>query len=165
MRKYLCTALVLALLSCSTDETLQNIPTSDASSTVLIEKYSYTSDEMQLQDAINAHRQSIGLEPLKTIDYISLKSKEHTQYMMANRVINHDNFDQRSQEIMAVLDANKVSENVAYNYKTAASVLHAWLNSPNHKANIEGDFTHFGFCIGIDPETGRKYYTNLFIKK
>ncbi|MFM2214454.1 MAG: hypothetical protein RL427_1822, partial [Bacteroidota bacterium] len=30
---------------------------------------------------------------------------------------------------------------------------------------IEGDFTHFGVSVTSDPVTGRKYYTNMFMKK
>jgi uncharacterized protein YkwD len=41
-----------------------------------------------------------------------------------------------------------VSENIAYNYNTQA-VLNAWLASPSHKANIEGDHTHFGIALKI----------------
>jgi uncharacterized protein YkwD len=158
-------ALVLTLLSCSNDETIEDVPAAKGNSTLPVQNYTYTSDELQLADAVNDYRESIGLNPLETINYVSLKSEEHTEYMIANHVLNHDNFEQRSQEIIAVLGASKVSENVAYNYSTAASVLHAWLESPGHKANIEGDFTHFGFSIRIDPETNKKYYTNIFIKK
>ena len=38
------------------------------------------------------------------------------------------------------------------------------LNSAGHKANIEGDFTHFGISIRTNAE-GKKYYTNIFVKK
>ncbi|TBX66972.1 CAP domain-containing protein, partial [Flavobacterium silvisoli] len=64
-----------------------------------------------------------------------------------------------------VLGAERVGENVAYNYSTAESAFSAWMNSPTHKANIEGNFTHFGISVTTDPATGRKYYTNMFIKK
>jgi uncharacterized protein YkwD len=45
------------------------------------------------------------------------------------------------------------------------SAFSAWMNSPAHKANIEGDYTHFGMSVTTDTQTGRKYYTNMFIKK
>ncbi|MFZ4679488.1 MAG: CAP domain-containing protein [Flavobacterium sp.] len=66
---------------------------------------------------------------------------------------------------MKYLGAKRVSENIAFNYQTAESAMSAWLNSPGHKANIEGDFTHFGISITADEATGKKYYTNMFIKK
>lgn len=164
MRKYFGVALALLLVSCSADETA-NVVTAAQSPELSIENYHYSSDEMQLADAINKHRTSIGLERLETVNYVSIKSEEHNQYMIANGVVNHDHFEQRAQEIIDVVGATKVHENVAYNFSTASAVLGAWLDSQEHKANIEGDFTHFGFSIRTDPETWKKYYTNIFIKK
>jgi uncharacterized protein YkwD len=40
----------------------------------------------------------------------------------------------------------------------------AWLNSPSHKENIVGKYTHFGIAIRENPTTGNKYYTNIFAK-
>jgi uncharacterized protein YkwD len=85
--------------------------------------------------------------------------------MIDNNVFNHDYFQQRSDNLIRVLGAEKVGENIAYNYQTAESAFAAWLNSPAHKANIEGDYTHFGISVTTNPETGRKYYTNMLIKK
>jgi uncharacterized protein YkwD len=67
--------------------------------------------------------------------------------------------------LVDVLGAKRVSENIAYNYQTPESAMSAWLNSPGHKDNIEGDFTHLGISITVDETTGKKYYTNMFIKK
>lgn len=169
MRKYLCAAMPLALalllVSCSTDELNENVVATPEQSALPIHNYNYTSDEMQLADAINAHRQSIGQPPLDIINFVSVKSEEHNEYMIANNVVNHDNFNQRSQEIISVLGANKVSENIAYNYSTGNGAVAAWLKSPDHRDNIEGDFTNFGFSVRVNPETGKKYYTSIFIKK
>jgi uncharacterized protein YkwD len=85
--------------------------------------------------------------------------------MIQNNVVNHDYFQQRSDNLVELLGAQTVAENIACNYSTASSVLNAWLNSPIHKANIEGDFTHFGIAVTTNPNTGIKYYTNIFIKK
>jgi uncharacterized protein YkwD len=37
----------------------------------------------------------------------------------------------------------RVGENIAYNYSTPQAAVSAWLNSPSHKENIVGNFTHF----------------------
>jgi len=154
-------ALAFSSVSCSSDSEEIAEPTT----AVLIQNYDYSDNELELADLINEHRVSLGLNPLQTINHISYKSEEHNEYMIENNVVNHDLFHQRSQNIMEVLGAYKVNENVAYNYLSSTSVLGAWLRSPGHKANIEGDFTHFGISIRINPETGKKYYTNIFIKK
>ncbi|MEZ4877319.1 MAG: CAP domain-containing protein [Flavobacterium sp.] len=85
--------------------------------------------------------------------------------MITKQAISHDYFQERSSNLIQVLGAERVAENVAYNYNTPESAFAAWKNSPGHRANIEGDFTHFGISVTIDPETGRKFYTNMFIKK
>ncbi|MNY65131.1 hypothetical protein D3C86_2023500 [compost metagenome] len=63
-----------------------------------------------------------------------------------------------------VLGAKRVGENVAYNYKTPEAAVRAWLDSPGHKENIVGDYTHFGLSVTTDAATGKKYYTNIFVK-
>lgn len=113
---------------------------------------------------INSYRVGIGLNALEKNNYISIKSEEHDNYMINNNVVNHDNFISRSENIIKVLGAKKVSENIAYNYNTPQAALEAWLKSPGHKENIEGDFTNFGISIRVNPD-GRKYYTNIFVKR
>ena len=153
-------ALAFTMISCSSDD-------SEATSADnrLIENYSYDNDEIQLADMINDYRESIGLNRLETVNHVSYKSEEHNEYMIVNNVVNHDFFQQRSQNIIEVLGAVKVNENVAYNYMTPQGALNAWLGSAGHKANIEGDFTHFGISVSVNPDNGRKYYTNIFVKK
>jgi uncharacterized protein YkwD len=131
----------------------------------VVTTYNYNDIESTLFTLINNHRQSIGLNPLEVINHISYKSEEHNFYMIDNQVVNHDYFQQRSKNLKEVLGAVRVGENVAFNCLTAEGVFGAWMSSPSHKANIEGNFTHFGVSVTTDPATGRKYYTNMFIKK
>jgi len=152
--------LVFTMVSCSSDAT-EGVETD----TNLVQNYEYNQTELKMATLINEYRASKGLSNLEKINHISYKSEEHNEYMITNNVVNHDYFQQRSQNIIQVLGAVKVNENVAYNYATPEAALHAWLNSPGHKANIEGDFTHFGISISENPENGKKYYTNIFIKK
>jgi uncharacterized protein YkwD len=154
-------AFLFTLISCSSNETEETT----SARPELIENYDYNSSELQLADLINEHRVSLGLNPLQLINHVSYKSEEHNAYMIARKVVNHDLFPQRSENIIEVLGAVKVNENVAYNFVSSSSALNAWLNSPGHKENIEGNFTHFGISIRTDAETGKKYYTNIFIKK
>ncbi|TDE45067.1 CAP domain-containing protein [Flavobacterium rhamnosiphilum] len=132
-------------------------PTTNAST------YSYNAIETETLNLINAYRVRIGLKTLLKTDYISNKAQEHDNYMIVNNVLNHAGFDARSQDIMNVLRAKNVGENVAFNYSTAQAVFDGWLVSSGHKANIEGDFTHFGISIRVDS-AGKKYYTNIFAR-
>lgn len=155
-------AFVFSLFSCSSDSS--DDLASPPQNAVLVENYEYSANELELADLINEYRVSIGLNALQTINHISYKSEEHNEYMITNNVVNHDFFEQRSQNIIQVLGASKVNENVAFNYVSAETALAAWLASPGHKANIVGEFTHFGISIREDALTGKKYYTNIFIK-
>jgi uncharacterized protein YkwD len=161
LRTLLPLALVFTMVSCSSSDATEPM-VGDAK---LIENYDYNQNELKLADLINQYRESIGLNRLELINHISYKSEEHNEYMIENNVVNHDYFQERSDNIIHVLGAERVNENVAYNYITPEAALYAWLNSPAHKANIEGDFTHFGISVTENPDNGRKYYTNIFMKK
>ena len=76
--------------------------------------------------------------------------------------MNHNNFHYR-QQALTYQGAQRVGENVAFGYQDPQVVVSAWLNSPSHKRNIEGDYTHSGFGIMQDTN-GNFYYTQLFYK-
>ena len=153
-------AIVFTMVSCSSDS-------SEGSSTdkKIVTTYTYNDTELKIVTLVNNYRQSIGLNTLEVINHISYKSQEHNIYMIENNVVNHDYFQQRSNNLIQVLGAATVGENIAYNYQTAESAMSAWLNSPAHKANIEGNYTHLGISVTVDETTGKKYYTNMFMKK
>lgn len=159
--------LLLSLNSCSTDsnKASENSLTSNlVSKSEILKPFPFSLAELETMQLINEYRVSIGLHPLEKNSYISFKSEEHNDYMITNTVFNHNDFNTRSESIIQVLGATNVDENLAFNYNTPHDVMVGWLNSPTHKAAIEGDFTHFGISIKTDPATGSKYYTNIFAK-
>ncbi|MFQ6603800.1 CAP domain-containing protein [Flavobacterium sp. C3NV] len=166
MKKMMCAMMFvvisIAMNSCSADsaEGTDNSTTTET----LITNYAYNDSEIETMKLINDYRVSIGLNALEKINHISFKCEEHNNYMIANNVVDHNDFTSRSNNIISVLGAKKVGENVAYNYKTSEAAVRAWLDSPGHKENIVGDFTHFGLSVTTDLKTGKKYYTNIFAK-
>lgn len=149
--------IAYTLDSCSSD----NVESQD---TNVVMNYTYVSSELETLELINIYRLSIGLNALEKINHISYKSEEHDNYMIANNVVNHNGFVERSENIKNVLGAKTVSEIIAYNYNSPEAAFAAWMNSPKHKETITGDYTHFGISIREDPDNKRKYYTNIFIK-
>jgi|TARA_R100000306_G_scaffold29587_1_gene32422 uncharacterized protein YkwD len=118
----------------------------------------------EILDLVNQHRASQGLETLKRDQqYASAYAVDHTFYMIDLEEINHDHFDVRKKGLKD-RGAKIVGENVAFGYPTAEEVVNAWLNSPGHRANIEGSYTHSGFGV-IQAPDGRYYFTQLFYKK
>lgn len=55
-----------------------------------------------------------------------------------------------------------VGENIAEGQDDAAEVVAAWMDSPTHRANILGDYTHIG--SGRAERNGRIYWCNHFGK-
>lgn len=120
--------------------------------------------EIEIMELINSHRISKGLNPLSEHDTVKAVAYTHTDYMVEEDNVSHDNFFLRKQSLEAYASADIVTENVAYGFDTADSVVHAWLNSPEHKENIEGDFTDFDISAEQN-EQGQWYFTNIFIKR
>ena len=103
------------------------------------------------------------LPPLSTSDKVSSVAQGHTDYMISNNNLSHDFFFERQSVLSDNPGANATSENIAFGFATSGGVLRGWLDSDEHRAVIEGDFTHFGIAVEKD-ENGRNYYTNIFIR-
>lgn len=151
---------LLGFTSCSTDtaaeDQINSIEVPVAPQAKLI--------EIEIMELINAHRINEGLNPLNDHSTVKAVAYTHTDYMIEVNNVSHDNFFQRKQSLQVNANANIVSENVAYGFNSAESVVNAWLNSPSHKENIEGDYTDFDISAEQNNE-GKWYFTNIFIKR
>jgi uncharacterized protein YkwD len=117
----------------------------------------------ELSFLINEYRVSLGLNILKIdYQYASAYAVEHTNYMIENNKISHDNFSYRS-EALKSRGAIKIAENVAFGYETAEEVFNAWINSPSHKNIIIGSYLNTGFGV-FKNDRGTFYFTQLFYK-
>ncbi|MGX7666195.1 CAP domain-containing protein [Flavobacterium pedocola] len=155
--------LLITFASCSSESTEDSSP-ANSSEYVIKNNYTYSQIELDILNLVNAHRAGLGLNQLEKINHISNVSEEHDQYMIANNTLSHALFAQREDNLRATVGALSVGENVAYNYLTAQSVVTAWLNSPSHKANMEGNYTHCGISVRANAD-GKLYFTNIFIRK
>ena len=120
--------------------------------------------ELEILELINNHRLSMGLNPLEDMQIIKSVAFSHTDYMVDKDEVSHHNFFTRSDYLKSNAGAKKVSENVAFGYSSAESVVKAWIRSDAHKHNLEGDFTNFDVSAEMN-EDGRWYFTNIFMKK
>ncbi len=157
--------LLLALtallsFSCSTEE----FPDETIDSAALVNAPAAKTIEIEILELINNHRIEMGLNPLNNLNIVKSVAFTHTDYMVEINQVNHDNFLQRRNSLIQNAGAINVSENVAYGYSSAQAVVNAWINSPSHKANIEGNYSDFDISAEQNSE-GRWYYTNIFIKK
>ena len=151
------------MLSCTKDDVEELYKTE--SEVVVDIKLSYSEIEQDIINLVNDHRVANGLPVLSVLNLISKEAIDHTNYMIKNGEISHDNFSTRHQNLVINANARSVAENVAYGYKTSQGVVNGWLNSNGHKKNIENkEFTHIGISMKKD-DLGNPYYTNIFIKK
>lgn len=150
----ICFTLLICSVSCSKDDVSEHD----------IEKLEALSIADEILQIVNSHRASIGEQPLAVNSLATDLANEHTLYMIAQNNISHDDFDKRSDRLFDEEDASRTGENVAFGQQSAADVMEAWLNSPGHRQNIEGDFTHIGIGV-IKNATGVYYFTQIFLKK
>ena len=148
-----CIVALTFTVSCSKDDSLQDIEEQEA--------LSIADEILQL---VNIHRASIGKEALAMNTLATELAEEHTHYMIAQKDISHDSFDERSNRLFTEENASGTGENVAYGQQSAQAVMEAWINSSGHRANIEGNFTHIGIAV-IKNSSGVYYFTQIFLKK
>jgi uncharacterized protein YkwD len=161
LRSLVILGLSITLMSCSGEDTNQ-VETTQPS--ITLKSYTHTTFELQLLDLVNQDRVSKGLNALTIINEISYIGSTHDDYMISKGGISHDNFEDRANSLKNGIKALTVSENVASGYSSPESTLAAWNASPSHKANLEGNHTHYGLAVKADTN-GKKYYTLLFIRK
>ncbi|WGK65973.1 CAP domain-containing protein [Croceiramulus getboli] len=114
-----------------------------------------------VNDAINEYRKVQGLPPMEEDVFAQDLALEHTRYMIEQNSISHDQFSARAEQLFAV-GASAVAENVAFGYANPQAFVRAWLDSPGHKANIVGNYTHSGVAV-VKNAAGRYYATQLFV--
>ncbi|MEP5254935.1 CAP domain-containing protein [Winogradskyella rapida] len=120
--------------------------------------------EIEIMELINAYRINEGLNTLANNTTVKAVASTHTEYMIEVNNVSHDNFFLRKQSLQANADADVVSENVAYGFSSAESVVNAWIASPGHRDNIVGDYTDFDVSAEQNSN-GKWYFTNMFIKR
>jgi uncharacterized protein YkwD len=119
--------------------------------------------EEQILELVNKYRKEKGLPALQSNFVIASVAREHTMNMATRRVaFGHSGFSARSKYIMSKVNGvTAVSENVAYGSQTAEEVVKQWLNSPEHRKNIEGKYRLTGIGVARDVKS-RLYFTQIF---
>ncbi len=162
-RQLLQTAILLlcCLFSCSTNELEQSELQEKIDLALLNEnEWDISNDILNL---INIHRANLGKSSItKDVSYATAYAVQHSKYMITTKSVNHNNFFIRSKALKEK-GAMIVSENIAYGYSTAETVVKAWLKSDAHREVIEGNFSHIGFGI-VKSLENRYYYTTIYYR-
>jgi uncharacterized protein YkwD len=121
--------------------------------------------ETNIYRLINAHRASIGLKPLQESNVESSAAVEHSNNMALGKItFGHEGFQKRIKAIAGkVGNISASAENVAFGQMSAGQVVDLWLQSPQHRKNMEGDFTHTGIGVAR-ANKGMLYFTEIFTR-
>jgi uncharacterized protein YkwD len=118
--------------------------------------------ESDILKYVNEDRMALGLSPLQMNQLESSLAAKHSLDMSTGKVkFGHDGFNTRAKTIQKALGSTEVGENVAEGSMTAREVVDGWLHSPDHKKNIEGNFTLTGIGYASDKK-GDIYFTQIF---
>jgi uncharacterized protein YkwD len=118
--------------------------------------------ELEILQYVNEDRKQHDLHFLQMNSFESSLALKHSEDMAAGRVkFGHDGFNTRAKAIQKDLGGVEIGENVASGNMTAREVVDGWLNSPEHKKNIEGNFVLTGIGYAHDKK-GEIYFTQIF---
>lgn len=119
----------------------------------------------QILNLINKHRIAQYLPTLQINPYIQALAVQHAENMATGKLsFGHDHFEERARQLIQQLNGSSAAENVALGQYDAVTIVNSWLDSNQHRNNIEGDFNLTG--IGISKtEDDEVYYCQIFIKK
>ena len=140
-----------------------------------------SSRESRLADAIhnevNRHRVSKGLKKLEIHRGLTKLAQSHSNYMRDNAgkfsvesdtgLITHYGFEAREVYVKRKYRIMSLSENVLASWRLgqgvdlAPKMLKSWLDSPNHRHNIESKWALTGMAVSFD-NNGKVFVTQLF---
>uniref|UniRef100_H3HDK3 SCP domain-containing protein n=1 Tax=Phytophthora ramorum TaxID=164328 RepID=H3HDK3_PHYRM len=114
----------------------------------ILQTYQKSSDYISaMLDRVNQERAAVGLSALCSNKKLLSSAQRHSDDMAAKDYMEHDGSDgsTMSERItQAGYDWSAVAENVAAGQADVDAVMDAWMNSPEHKVNILGDYTMLG---------------------
>lgn len=113
-----------------------------------------TAEEQAVVDAINAARVDAGLAPLTVSEELSAVADTHSGAMAASDSLFHSDLTG------VAVDSTHVGENVGMGY-SIESINAAFLASPEHAANIYGDYASVGVGVETNPG-GKLFVTEVF---
>ena len=103
----------------------------------------FAAGESTILSMVNQSRGAAGLGPLTLSSSVSSVANAWALQMAANGAMTHN--PNYADQIPS--GWSRAGENVARGWSTPTAVEDAWMDSPGHRANILGDFTHIGISF------------------
>lgn len=122
--------------------------------------------EQQVHDLINSHRNSIGLDLLNYREDVAAIARRHSRDMANGYVgMGHEGAEERGRTLLRTITYTQFAENVGANSLGVSSTIQeavtGWLNSPGHRANLEGNFNLTG--VGVARNGNSFFFTQIFL--
>lgn len=113
----------------------------------------------------NEFRKSKRLPALEMRDDLNEIARSHSEDMAKGRCsFGHSGFDERELEVQKIVQPfYAMAENVAEGPSTGKEVVSMWKNSPEHRANMLGNYKYIGIGTASDAH-GAVYYTEIFVR-
>jgi uncharacterized protein YkwD len=129
--------------------------------------------EQQVVQLLNAERAAAGLVPLRVDARLTAIARARSADMVAKSYFSHTQPDGR--KVFDLLTARSIKwfaagEIIAWNNwptltDSATNAKDGWMGSPSHRAIVmSGSYNYFGIGLAIDPATGNRLWTGVFIK-
>ncbi|KAI8320037.1 PR-1-like protein [Martensiomyces pterosporus] len=113
---------------------------------------------------LNQARARAGKPDIQLDNRVSSMAQSHSDHMASTYMLTHadpkGSIDQRA--TATGIKWVNVGENIAYGYQTVDEAIAGWTSSPEHYANMVGDFNLVGF--GKQDGKGMTFWTQNFIK-
>ena len=121
--------------------------------------------ERDILGLVNDYRKTKKLPPLENNAAMEYQARRHSMDMGTHRVpFGHQGFSFRMKYVFEkVPGSTKVGENIAYGNLSAKAVVSGWINSPEHRRNMEGNFKYTGIGVTRNMQN-QLYFTQLFAK-
>ena len=104
---------------------------------------------------VNEERRRRGLPPMRADARLSGAARAHSQDMSRRSYLDHISPEGRTayDRMLAAGYHDPASENIAQGYSTPHAVMHGWMSSPGHRANIvDPDFRAIGVGFAQGPD-------------
>ncbi len=120
--------------------------------------------EQEIFKLVNDYRRSVGKADLTWNDVIANEARIHSQDMADGKVpFGHDGFNERIERIKRIFSCHKAAEIIAL-AGTAKEAVNAWIASPEHRVNLEGDYDQSGVGAAMAKSGASFYATQIFIQ-
>jgi len=171
-RRRLASLALLAVLGAAIAAPSMTTATTATTTTTTVDAATLTATEAAMVSALNADRTSHGLVAVRVDARLMAIARARSNDMVAKHYFGHTQPDGRN--VFDILSAQHITWYnageiiAANNYPMDVTVSVAnrqWLESAGHYAILmSSDFNYVGVGLGVDPDTGKKLWTAVYIK-